>query len=266
MSLNNQFYEHPQPNLTTVIIGAGAAIQKAMVTGQDYLLIPPPSTNEVSRAYRALQLINTTDAEIPAAGGGDFNFQLVLKGPNNTEAVVSSTDSAIAAESFFDWGSIWPWLFQNTDLGLYLRVVGPDITGLAAIVSFDDLRFVEGVFVSLTEAQQTVLVGADNAIRRVNGGGDEGDAAYLFVMNFDSVPHDVALFLTDGTDILPLNAATIPANTGAELQTSFPPYLAEGWSLLASLGEAVEDAPCQLRIGYVDLNLYPVRRWQGGAY
>ncbi len=269
MSTNNQFYEHPHLEFTSTVLGSGQLHTKTAETAVDVLLCPPPESADVVRVLSGVFLLNTSGADIVAAVAPDVNFALVLKTATG-EAVLpfgSESNGLVDGDSLQIQPDIQT-LLRPTDRGIYLRIVALGVTNFTAFGLFNDVRRIDRATLDMTDVVQTALSGKVNTVRKIARGGEEFEHPFLTAVNTDSVDHDVLVFLYDGTTQIPIAAAvTVPAGSSEELfSDGLVPFLLEGWQLRVQLGEPITDDACVLYVGYTDVNLYPVRQDQGGAY
>jgi len=276
---NQPLGQHPLPLPLKRLLGAGSTMLPDVAFGTDYLVVPPPPSSPNGAVARLVDdgtrvfLVNNDADPIPDVISPLINFALVYKTATD-EVLLDVKSDGIPAGGTTSLSPQSPLLLAPTDRGIFLRriVNVAAVPSIQAFAHFLDVRDTVRGTLSLTEALQTVLSGAQGKTRFATAAGTEGDSSIMAICNFDSVDHNVDWFLSDGVNSFKFFTSVVLANDGQNpsvqpaLDLNNSPYLLEGWTLSAQLQEPTVDAGVSLVYGYTDTNLSPVRSDQGGAY
>lgn len=270
--VNQPLIEHPLPYFLKRIVGAGSVLLPEVDLGQDYLVVPPPAAGPngvIARdVAQEVVLVNNTVTDIPP---GDDLFLLIYKNSAGDEVVIatSGAGTGLAAGESLELQPSVPFLLTSADQGVFLRRADAVAILLNAHNRYFDIRDVTRVSANLANAApQTLLSGIQGKARLFTPKLSELDDSYAAIANFDSVDHNVEVYLSDGVNTIQITqlSGLVPAGTMTPIPSFAMPTLLEGWSVSARVVEDIVSAPCTAIFGYTDTNLSPVRSNQGGAY
>ncbi len=277
--VNQPLNQHPKNSFRHQILGAdGLFFASGDITGAaaafDTLFVPPPPVGVIRRVGSPFSATGgIVNGLINNRNGGalDPGISYVLK-RSTGEAVIT----AVAAVPDDDAAALTtsPFYMTENDLGIYLRI--NNATTAAPVTDVEGYSFWEDV--RNVQRQDTVMNVAADTLIEILSGPAEGNVRQMwigdavpptpsFFLNLDpAVPQDVTVYISDGTNDIPLLAPITVAPEVAFPLVGLPISLLPGWSLKASMDADVGTIAPVMTAAYTDTNYGPVRPDQGGAY
>ena len=277
------FKKHPLPNIGFNILAAAPALVKGAIN-EDVLLIPPPSADDVDTNGGSVQRLVSNAVMVRNSGAvatsAVTNVQVIYKAEGGREALVGNLPAAVLATGASAIIAVpAPFLLSSADLGVFLRVA--NVATVDAATAFADVRNPFRTSADITSV--------DGAISPANGNPAlaqlllelaadaevivQGLMGMCAIANFDSAAHTFHLYFSDGTNTIELTDTATPVSIGAGVMAVLPmpgnglmPWLADGWSLKGSIGEAVVTKAPRVLFGYIPTNEAPARDDQSGAF
>ena len=264
----SQLSAHPLPFSGYKLLGAGSTALFGVTTG-DHLLAPPPPEG-VARLVSGIS--NPTMGIVKSAGPlAPGDIQLIIKNESGDVVVLSQNSGGEVAGNSFLLGG-YPVYVSEKDQGVFLRLSNGATADCYG--SLFDTRNITPLYVDVTAIYPNT-----QPLLSCNKTGQVLLCPFLdligwatTVLNYDSNPHTLRCFLTDGINSgetqspLSNNNQSLPPQTAGGVNPL--PMLLDGWSMSVCLGalDTPPTKPVRVILGTQLTNLAPVRQDQGGAF